>query len=52
MNLAKEQIVIAFKQSEKEVKDLQQRTKEGKANGKQIGRVAGSTIETDKAKKM
>lgn len=54
MSLAKEQIKIAFKQSEKEVKDLQQRTKEGmlvaKANGKQIGRVAGSTIETDKAK--
>ena len=54
MNLAKEQIVIAFKQSEKEVKDLQQRTKEGmqvaKANGKQIGRVAGVIIETEKAK--
>lgn len=54
MNLAKEQIIIAFKQSEKEVKDLQQRTKEGilvaKAKGKQIGRAKGSSIETDKAK--
>lgn len=29
MALAKEQIKIAFEQSEKEVKDLQQRTKEG-----------------------
>lgn len=54
MNLAKEQIIIAFEQSEKEVKDLQQRTKEGmavaKANGKQIGRTVGTTIETDRAK--
>lgn len=54
MLLAKEQIKIAFDQSEKEVKDLQQRTKEGmevaRANGKQIGRAAGTTIETDKAK--
>lgn len=54
MNLAKEQIKIAFEQAEKEVKDLQQRTKEGmavaKANGKQIGRASGITIETDKAK--
>ena len=41
MALAEEQIVIAFEQSEKEVKDLQQRTKEGietaRLNGKQIG---------------
>lgn len=54
MNLAKEQIKIAFEQAEKEVKDLQQRTKEGmavaKANGKQIGRASGITIETHKAK--
>lgn len=54
MVLAKEQIQIAFEQSEKEVKDLQQRTKEGmavaRANGKQIGRAEGTTIETDKAK--
>lgn len=53
MLLAKEQIKIAFEQSEKEVKDLQQRTKEGmavaKMNGKQIGRATGTTIETKKA---
>ena len=38
--LAEEQIKLAFEQSEKEVKDLQQRTKEGietaRLNGKQI----------------
>lgn len=54
MLLAKEQIQIAFNQAEKEVKDLQQRTKEGievaRAKGKQIGRATGTTIETDKAK--
>lgn len=54
MLLAKEQIQIAFDQAEKEVKDLQQRTREGiavaRANGKQIGRAEGTTIETDKAK--
>ena len=52
--LAKEQIEIAFQQSEKEVMDLRQRTKEGlitaKANGKQVGRVVGSKFETKKAK--
>lgn len=51
--LAKEQIEIAFQQSEKEVIDLRQRTKEGlitaKANGKQVGRVVGSKFETKKA---
>ncbi len=45
MQLAKEQIRIAFAQAEKEVNDLHQRTAEGiktaKLNGKQIGRVAG-----------
>lgn len=54
MLLAKEQIQIAFNQAEKEVKDLQQRTKEGmkiaRAKGKQIGRAVGTKIETDKAK--
>ncbi|WP_330588278.1 recombinase family protein [Anaerosporobacter faecicola] len=43
MAIAKEQVTIAFDQAEKEVKDLQQRTKEGievaRAAGKQIGRV-------------
>lgn len=53
MLLAKEQIKIAFDQAEKEVKDLQQRTKEGvavaRANGKQIGRAVGTKIETKKS---
>lgn len=51
--LAQKQIVLAFEQSAKEVADLQQRTKEGlqtaKLNGKQVGRVAGSTVETQKS---
>ena len=42
MTLAKEQIKLAFEQSEKEVADLHQRTCEGlvtaKLNGKQVGR--------------
>lgn len=41
MELAREQIRIAFEQAEKEVSDLHQRTKEGietaRLNGKQIG---------------
>lgn len=53
MALAKEQIKIAFEQSEKEVKDLQQRTKEGmqiaKDNGKQIGRAVGQKVMTKKS---
>lgn len=51
--LAKQQIQLAFEQSEKEVLDLKQRTVEGiitaKANGKIVGRPAGSKIETKKA---
>ena len=54
LELAREQIRIAFNQAEKEVTDLQQRTKEGiaiaRAKGKQIGRKQGTTIETYKAK--
>jgi DNA invertase Pin-like site-specific DNA recombinase len=54
MELAKEQIRIAFEQSEKEVADLHQRTKEGietaRLNGKQIGHAVGTTYETSKAK--
>lgn len=54
MLLAKEQIKIAFDQSEKEVMDLRQRTKEGlaiaKLNGKQIGRQEGKKINTKKSK--
>lgn len=52
--LAKEQIKIAFEQSEKEVTDLHERTKEGietaRLHGKTIGRPVGSTGETKKAK--
>lgn len=54
--LAKEQIRLAFEQSEKEVTDLHQRTKEGietaRRNGKQIGRATGTKIETKKSKEM
>lgn len=54
MELAKEQIRIAFEQAQKEVEDLRQRTKEGietaRLNGKQIGRFSGTTYETKKAK--
>ena len=51
--LAIKQIQIAFNQSEKEVMDLRQRTKEGlvtaKLNGKQIGNVKGSKFNTKKS---
>lgn len=53
MELAKEQIRIAFEQAQKEVDDLHQRTKEGlqtaRLNGKQIGQKQGATL-TIKAK--
>lgn len=53
LELAKEQIKIAFKQSEKEVSDLHQRTKEGirtaKLNGKQIGQQKGIKLTTKKS---
>lgn len=53
LSLAKEQIRIAFEQSEKEVSDLHQRTKEGietaRLNGKQIGRKKGKTVVTKKS---
>lgn len=53
MALAKEQIRIAFEQSEKEVTDLHQRTKEGietaRLKGKQIGRKEGATLTTKKS---
>lgn len=55
MELAKEQIKLAFLQSEKEVKDLQQRTKEGlkvaKAKGKKVGREVGDKLTTKKSLK-
>ena len=53
MALAKEQIRLAFEQSEKEVEDLHQRTKEGietaRINGKQIGQKAGAKLTTKKS---
>lgn len=54
IELAKEQIRIAFDKAESEVKRLHERTREGlltaKIAGKQIGRVAGTKVETKKAK--
>lgn len=51
--LAREQIKLAFEQSEKEVADLHQRTREGietaRLKGKQIGRKTGTTIKTRKS---
>lgn len=53
MALAKEQIILAFEQSEKEVNDLHQRTKEGletaRINGKQIGQLKGAKLTTKKS---
>ena len=53
MALAKEQIKLAFQQSEKEVEDLHQRTKEGietaRLNGKQIGLQQGTKLTTKKS---
>ena len=55
LSLAKTQIKLAFEQAEKEVKDLQQRTREGietaRLAGKQIGQKKGNTFETKKSKK-
>lgn len=51
--LAEKQIRLAFEQSEKEVLDLHQRTKEGietaRLNGKQIGQTAGKKLITKKS---
>lgn len=53
MELAKEQIIIAFEQAEKEVTDLRQRTKEGietaRLQGKQIGQRTGTKLTTKKS---
>lgn len=53
MELAKEQIRIAFEQAEREVADLRQRTKEGletaKLNGKRIGIEKGRKLITKKS---
>lgn len=51
--LAEKQIIKAFEQAEKEVKDLQERTKEGietaRLNGKQIGQKEGKKLTTKKS---
>lgn len=51
--LASEQIKLAFVQSEKEVEDLHQRTKEGietaRLNGKQIGQKQGAKLNVKKS---
>lgn len=51
--LAERQIRLAFEQSEKEVADLHQRTREGmetaRLNGKQIGQPAGAKLVTKKS---
>ena len=53
MALAKEQIKIAFEQSEKEVQDLHRRTAEGietaRLRGKQIGQKQGAKLTTQKS---
>ena len=53
LSLAKEQIRLAFLQSQKEVTDLRQRTKEGietaRINGKQIGLTQGTKLVTKKS---
>lgn len=53
LELAKEQIKLAFDQAEKEVEDLHQRTKEGietaRLHGKQIGLKQGTKLTTKKS---
>lgn len=53
MELAKEQIRLAFEQSQKEVDDMRQRTKEGmetaRLNNKQIGQKRGAKLRVKKA---
>ena len=53
IDLAKEQIRLAFEQSEKEVQDLRQRTREGietaRQHGKQIGHKEGTKLITKKS---
>ncbi len=52
MNLAQRQIQLAFQQSQKEIDDLRQRTREGietaRRNGKQIGQKTGRTLHVKK----
>lgn len=53
LELAREQIRLAFEQAEKEVEDLHQRTREGiqtaRLNGKQIGQRPGARLVTKKS---
>lgn len=53
LELAREQIRLAFDQAEKEVEDLHQRTREGiqtaRLNGKQIGQRQGAKLTTKKS---
>lgn len=53
MELAKEQVKLAFAQAQKEVDDLHQRTKEGiqtaRLEGKQIGGIKGAKLNVKKA---
>ncbi len=53
ITLAKKQVKLAFEQSEKEVQDLRERTKEGietaRRKGKQIGGIEGKKLTTKKS---
>ncbi len=53
MELAKQQIQLAFAQAEKEVEDLHQRTKEGletaRSDGKRLGQPKGAKLTTKKS---
>ena len=53
LELAKDQIRLAFEQAEKEVEDLHQRTREGletaRLNGKQLGQTKGAKLTTKKS---
>ena len=54
IDLAREQIQLAFQTAQHELDFLHQRTREGvrkaQADGKQVGRAEGTRIETQKAK--
>ncbi|WP_304973868.1 recombinase family protein [uncultured Alistipes sp.] len=55
MELAREQIRLAFEQAQKEVDDMRQRTREGlvtaRLNGKQVGQPRGAKLVTKKSVK-
>lgn len=56
MNLAQQQILLAFQQSEKEVEDTKQRIREGlvtaKLNGSQVGQPQGAKLTTKKSQQI